>query len=106
MIARDRAYFMLPWVTPERTQSMIQSKVRGASLDPSAISDEAQSLVRESLVWDDLMPWTPELNLEEIDTLLPRFKNAGVNFISLTLAAGAGLGSSLDNTMRLIARVR
>jgi len=52
------------------------------------------------------MPWLPGVNLDGIDEILPRFREVGVNFISLTLAAGAGLGSSVDSTIRAIARVR
>jgi membrane dipeptidase len=52
------------------------------------------------------MPWLPGVNFDGIDQILPRFREVGVNFISMTLAAGAGLGSSIDTTMRQIAKVR
>lgn len=69
------------------------------------VSDEALSLFRDSLVWDDLMPWLPGVNVDGIDEILPRFREVGVNFISLTLSAGAGLGASISSTMHQIARV-
>ena len=70
------------------------------------VSEKALSLFESSLVWDDLMPWLPGVNDDGIDDILPRFNEVGVNFISLTLAAGAGLGSSINSTMHQIARVR
>jgi membrane dipeptidase len=70
------------------------------------VSEKALRLFRDSLVWDDLMPWLPGVNLDGIDVILPRFREVGVNFISLTLAAGAGLGSSISSTMEKIAKVR
>lgn len=68
------------------------------------VTEKAQSLFKDGLVWDNLMPWVPGDNIDYIDVLLPRFRDVGVNFISLTLAAGSG--SSINNTLRTIARVR
>ena len=70
------------------------------------VSEKALSLFESSLVWDDLMPWLPGVNDDGIDDILPRFHEVGVNFISLTLAAGAGLGSSINSTIRQIGKVR
>lgn len=70
------------------------------------VSDKAISMFEKSLVWDNVMPWLPGENLEGIDTILPRLRKIGVNYISLTLAAGPGLSSPVSSTMRQIARVR
>lgn len=74
-------------------------------IDIPPVSERALTLFRESLVWDNLMPWLPGVNLDGMDEILPRFRQVGVNFISLTLSAGAGLGASINSTMRQIARV-
>ena len=70
------------------------------------VSEKALSLFVNNMVWDDLMPWLPGVNVDGVDDILPRFHEVGVNFISLTLAAGAGLGSSINSTMRQIGKVR
>lgn len=67
------------------------------------ISDDARKLFRESLVWDMLLPWFPD-NFEEIDWLLPRFRDFGINFFSLTIAHGPNMG--IADTMRNLARIR
>jgi membrane dipeptidase len=82
-----------------------------STIDPPAaqiprVSDQARSLLEQSLVWDNLLPWIPGYNSDGIDTILPRFRQVGVNFVSLTLAGGAGVSNSIDATMRRIARVR
>lgn len=70
------------------------------------VSEKALRLFEESLVWDNLLPWVPGYNIDEIDYLLPRFQRVGVNYVSLTLAGGAGVACSLDTIVRRIARVR
>jgi len=70
------------------------------------VSEKALTLFQGSLVWDDLMPWFPGVNMEGIDTILPRFYEVGVNFISLTMVAGAGNGATVASTIQKIARVR
>lgn len=66
------------------------------------VSEKALSLFKNNLVWDNLMPWIPGLNMNRIDELLPRFQKVGVNFISLSLSARAGI----ENTIRHIGCVR
>ena len=70
------------------------------------VDDKTLELFKDNLVWDNLMPWLPGVNVDDIDIILPRFHEVGVNFISLTLAAGAGLGSNINSTMRQIGRVK
>ncbi len=70
------------------------------------VSDQALSIFRKSLVWDNTLPWVPGYNIDEIDNLLPRFQRVGVNFTSLTLAGGAGINTSVDTVIRRIGRVR
>ena len=70
----------------------------------SPVGDEARSLLQDSLVWDDVLPWTRRSNLGLTDTLLPRFKEAGVDFVSLTPVGGPG--STLDETINVLARLR
>ena len=68
------------------------------------VSKKARELFRDSLVWDQLIPWGPAINSEQIDTLLPRFQKVGVDFLSLTVAFGQNMG--IDASVRHIARVR
>ena len=70
------------------------------------VSDKALDLFNRNLVWDNLIPWLPVYNIEEIDTILPRFKKTGVNFFSLSMAAGAGAGASFEAIMERIGRVK
>jgi len=70
------------------------------------VSEKALNLFRNNLVWDNLLPWVPVYNIEEIDTILPRFRETGVNFFSLTLAAGAGAGASIETVIERIGRVK
>ena len=63
------------------------------------VSEKALSLFSNSLVWDNVMPFT--YNLNSIDELMPRFKRVGVNFISLSLA-----GTNIENTIKHIGEVR
>ncbi len=70
------------------------------------VSDKALALFKENLVWDNLLPWLPVYNIEEMDTILPRFREVGINFMSLSLAAGAGASASVETVIERIARVR
>jgi len=70
------------------------------------VTEKALDLFQASLVWDNLLPWLPVYNIDEMDTILPRFREVGVNFFSLTLAAGAGAGASVESVIERIARVR
>ena len=67
-----------------------------------AVSAKALSLFEDSLVWDNLLPWGSAGNIEFIDELLPRFKQVGLNYASLSLAARGGI----EDTVRHIANVR
>ena len=84
-------------------ERMTHSEVEGQTLKSSKVGDRALSLVSTSLVWDDVLPWVPGFNREEIDTLLPRFKGAGVDVVSLSLV---GHGASLEGTIQVLAEVR
>ena len=68
------------------------------------VTKKALSLFNSSLVWDNLMPWLPGTQMDSIDDILPRFHEVGVDFISLTVAAGSA--SSINNTLRTIGRVK
>jgi len=61
-------------------------------------------LFRDSLVWDDLIPWIAGLNPEEMDAFLPRFHKVGIDFMSLTVGAGHSIDT--DATMRHIGAVK
>ena len=73
-----------------------------------SVSDKTLSLFKDSLVWDNILPWVPwkggsyQANIDLIDELLPRFLHVGVNHISLTV----GLIGDIDDTLRHMARVR
>ena len=68
------------------------------------VSNKALSLFKNSLVWDNLMPWLPGNQMDSINEVLPRFHQVGVDFISLTIAAGSA--SSINTTLRTIGRVK
>jgi len=70
------------------------------------VSEHALSLFKDNLVWDNLLPWLPVYNIDEVDTVLPRFKAVGVDFLSLTLAGGAGIGSTVEAVVERIARLK
>lgn len=65
------------------------------------VSDKALRLFKDSLVWDNLMPWGA-WNGAEIDSFLPRFHATGMNFISLTVASR----HTLAEAMALIAHAK
>lgn len=67
---------------------------------------EANNRLQGSLVWDNLLPWLPVYNIDAIDDILPAAKAAGVNFFSLSMAAGAGASASLETIIERIARVK
>ena len=50
------------------------------------------------------MPWLPGPQMDSIDEVLPRFHQVGVDFLSLTLAAGSD--SSINSTLRTIGRIK
>ena len=64
------------------------------------VSERAVALFEDALVWDMTLPWSAGYTDEDIT--LPRFKDAGVGFISLTVNDFPG---SLAGTMRQIAAV-
>ncbi len=66
------------------------------------VSDQASRLFRESLVWDNLLPWGPVLNGPDIDQILPRFHTTGINFVSLTL----GIRESAEAAFAQIAQAK
>jgi len=90
----------------KKNDDMTQSDNRKLGDAAVQVSDQALALIENSLVWDNLLPWIPGYNIDGIDRILPRFRNKGFNFVSLTLAGGAGVSSSIDSCMRRIARVR
>ena len=63
-------------------------------------SEQAIALFEEALVWDMTLPWVE--GYEDEDVTLPRFKDAGVDFASLTVNDFPG---SLGGTARQIAAV-
>lgn len=83
----------------------VESELKPRITEVPDVSEKALSLFRDNLVWDDLLPWIRDYNMDEIDTLLPRFQRVGVNFFSLSLAGGTGVSSSIDSVMRRIGRV-
>jgi membrane dipeptidase len=50
------------------------------------VSERTRRLMRDSVVVDALLPWSPRLNGDQFDLLLPRWRKAGVTCISLTMA--------------------
>lgn len=66
------------------------------------MSSTALELFRTSLVWDAILPWARGSNADHIDEILPRYRRAGVNFVSLTV----GIHEGIEPTMRHIAMVR
>ena len=63
-------------------------------------SDRALALFEDALVWDMTLPWS--VGYTDEDITLPRFKDAGIDVISLTVNDFPG---SLAGTMRQIAAV-
>jgi len=55
------------------------------------VSEKALALFRDSLVWDNTLPWTSGANSPDIDRFLPRWHAAGVNVVSLTMDVRAPL---------------
>lgn len=72
-----------------------------ASKLPTSIGEEAAALHRAALVWDMTLPWEP--GLPDWDATLPRYRAAGVDFVSLTVNDHAG---TLAGTMLHLADVR
>lgn len=70
------------------------------------VSEHAQNLFKKNLVWGNLLPWVPDYNIEEVDNIFPRFREVGVNFMSLTLSAGAGASTSVEALIERIGRVK
>jgi len=61
-----------------------QLKPRIETIPPH--SDRTSRLMRDSVVVDALLPWSPTHNGDQFDRLLPRWRNAGVTALSLTMA--------------------
>ena len=61
-------------------------------------SEAARELVRDALVWDMTLPWSGDY--ADDDITLPRFRRAGIDVVSLTVA---GPGGDLAGTIRWIA---
>ena len=66
------------------------------------VSPEALRIFGESLVWDAILPWARGSNADHIDAILPRYRQVGVDFVSLTV----GLHPGIEETMRHLASVR
>jgi membrane dipeptidase len=49
------------------------------------VSERAQELFRNNLVWDAVLTWTKDTNSPNIDQILPRYHRVGVDFVSLTV---------------------
>ena len=49
------------------------------------VSERALELFRDSLVWDNTLPWISVLNSPDIDRFLPRWHATGVKVVSLTM---------------------
>ena len=64
------------------------------------VSDAARALTKDALVWDNTLPWGPDYADAET---WPRFHQAGIDLISLTVMGPEAL---LGGTIRQIARVR
>ena len=69
-----------------------------------AVSERASRLMRESVVVDALLPWSPLLNGDQFDRLMPRWHRAGVTCISLTVAHGGN--TDFYSTVEWMTRVR
>jgi membrane dipeptidase len=52
------------------------------------VSERTRRLMRDSVVVDALLPWSPIFNGDQFDQLLPRWRQAGVTCVSLTVAGG------------------
>jgi len=71
------------------------------------VSGQALSLFESSLVWDNLLPWGPSgrhfrSNAEDIDRLLRRFRQVGVNVCSLSVSGGG----TIEETICSLGRAR
>src|SRR3569833_2281069 len=64
--------------------------------------DEVAAIMRRSVVCDMTLPWFEPYMIDE-DVTLPRFKQAGIDFISLTVSMPK---NALAATMRHIALVK
>ena len=64
------------------------------------VSERALALLEDALVWDMTLPWLA--SYADKDVTLPRFRNAGVDFASLTVNDFPG---SLGGSVRRIAEV-
>lgn len=80
----------------------IEIVLRPRIVEIPAVSSKALELFRTSLVWDAILPWARGSNSDHIDAILPRYRRAGVDFVSLTV----GLHEGIEPTMRHIAMVR
>jgi len=74
--------------------SDLRSGIRGR------VSEQTIALFEDALVWDMTLPWV--VGYTDEDVTLPRFKDAGINFASLTVNDFPG---SLGGTVRQIAAV-
>ena len=66
----------------------------------ASVSPEARALVEEALVWDMTTPWTPEYVYT--DRILPRFRRAGFDLMSLTVM---GPERTMEGTIIHLAQV-
>lgn len=69
------------------------------------VSDETLRLFKDSLVWDNTMPWTTECNNAYLDEFLPRWHSAGVNYVSISANAVAWQ-ETVESVERCAAQVR
>ena len=83
---------------------MAEPKPGKSTGEGEAASERAKSLIDEALVWDMLLPWMAGWGDDE--TLL-RFKDAGVDFISLTVNDFPGsIAGSLHRLSEVRANIR
>ena len=73
----------------------------GSAQDETRISKNARTLHSDALVWDMTLPFSADC--ADVDGLLPRYKAAGVDFVSLTVNE---FSSPLAATILHMANVR
>ena len=79
---------------------MTQSAAEARSNIRERVSERTIALFEDALVWDMTLPWLP--SYADKDITLPRFRNVGVDFASLTVNDFPG---SLGGSVRRIAEV-
>jgi membrane dipeptidase len=90
----------------ERTLVQTDSTLKPRIETVPPVSDDALRLFATSLVWDNLLPWGPELNGPDVDHILPRYHAVGVNFASLTVAVRDSTEKALSQIGQARAQIR